>query len=106
MGLDSWNRERGEATELARGGAPTRVSKRGRDRRERGERARLTRTAMRRWRAQAAVSPVLDREGFAHLADPGDDPVWAKVFPLEESPTRWPKKVAHVLTTREWPQVR
>lgn len=42
---------------------------------------------------------LLDREGFAHLADPGDDPVWAKVFPIEESPMRWPKKVAHAITT-------
>lgn len=49
---------------------------------------------------------LLDREGFAHLGDPGDDPVWAKVFPLEESPMRWPEKVAHALTTWDWPTVR
>lgn len=38
------------------------------------------------------VYPLLDREGFADLAEPGDDPVWAKHYPLEESPIRWPKK--------------
>lgn len=45
---------------------------------------------------------LLDREGFAHMADPGDDPVWVKHFPMEESPIRWPKKVAEALTTWEW----
>lgn len=51
------------------------------------------------------VRPVylrLDREGFADMAEPGDDRVWAKDFPLEESPIRWPKKVAEALTTWEW----
>lgn len=39
------------------------------------------------------VRPVyllLDREGFAHGADPGNDPVMAKDLPVEESPGRWP----------------
>ena len=49
---------------------------------------------------------LLDREGFAHSADPVDDPVWMKVFPLDESPIRWPMKVAQCLTTWEWPRVR
>jgi hypothetical protein len=48
---------------------------------------------------------LLDREGFAHGADPGDDPVMAKEFPLEESPVRWPMKVAQALTTWDWPSV-
>jgi hypothetical protein len=48
---------------------------------------------------------LLEREGFALLADPGDDPVMAKVFPLEESPVRWPMKVTHALTTWDWPSV-
>lgn len=45
---------------------------------------------------------LLDREGFKRLADEDDDPVWAKDFPLDESPMRWPTKVAQVLTTWEW----
>lgn len=49
---------------------------------------------------------LLDREGLAPLFDAGDDPVCAKVFPLEQSPTRWPKKVAHALTTWDWSSVR
>jgi len=51
------------------------------------------------------VRPVfllLDREGFKHASGPGDDAVWAKDYPLDESPARWPKKVARVLTTWEW----
>lgn len=48
---------------------------------------------------------LLDREGFSHLADPGDDPVMAKVFPLDESPVRWPMKVAQALTTWEWSSI-
>ncbi len=54
------------------------------------------------------VRPVyllLDREGFAGVSDPDGtdgDPVWAKDFPLEESPARWPMKVAQALTTWEW----
>lgn len=45
---------------------------------------------------------LLDREGFKHLFDPGDDPVYAKDYPLDESRIRWPMKVAQALTTWEW----
>ena len=45
---------------------------------------------------------LLDREGFRHSSDPDDDPVWAKDYPLDESPIRWPMKVAQALTTWEW----
>lgn len=51
------------------------------------------------------VRPVyllLDREGFTRSSAPDDDPVWAKDSPLDESPTRWPMKVAQALTTWEW----
>lgn len=40
---------------------------------------------------------ILDREGFP--GEPGDDPIMAKDLPIEESPYRWPKKVASALTT-------
>ncbi|SKF35954.1 Uncharacterised protein [Mycobacteroides abscessus subsp. massiliense] len=55
--------------------------------------------------ADGQVRPVyllLDREGFIDEANPTDDPVWVKHFPLDESPTRWPLKVAEALTTWEW----
>ncbi|MEE3755216.1 hypothetical protein [Mycobacterium intracellulare] len=45
---------------------------------------------------------LLDREGFKRRSDPSDDPVWAKDYPLDESPVRWPLKVAQALTTWEW----
>lgn len=45
---------------------------------------------------------LLDRQGFAPLAGQGDDPIWAKEFPLDESPVRWPMKVSRVLTTWHW----
>jgi hypothetical protein len=48
------------------------------------------------------VFRLLDREGFKHSSDPDDDPVWAKDYPLDESPMRWPKKIAEALTTWEW----
>lgn len=40
---------------------------------------------------------ILDREGFP--GEPGEDPIMAKDLPIEESPYRWPKKVASALTT-------
>ncbi len=45
---------------------------------------------------------LLDREGFKSEASPDDDPVWAKDFPLDESPERWPMNVAQKLTTWDW----
>ncbi|MDD4865721.1 MAG: hypothetical protein PHQ28_00890 [Mycobacterium sp.] len=45
---------------------------------------------------------LLDRKGFKSETDPLDDPVWAKDLPLDESPMRWPQKVAQALTTWEW----
>lgn len=47
---------------------------------------------------------LLDRRGFINEADPTDDPVWAKDFPIDESPVQWPQKVAEALTTWEWTQ--
>jgi hypothetical protein len=41
----------------------------------------------------------LDRESFP--GEPGDDPIMAKEIPVDESPLRWPKKVAAALTTWE-----
>lgn len=41
---------------------------------------------------------ILDREGFAGQ-QPGDDPIMVKVLPTDESPDRWPMKVAAALTT-------
>ncbi len=46
---------------------------------------------------------LLDREGFAHGVGLANDPVMAKELPLEESPLRWPIKVARALTTWDWP---
>lgn len=54
--------------------------------------------------ADGEVRPIyllLDREGFKRASNPDDDPVWAKDFPLDESPVRWPQKVAQALTTWE-----
>jgi hypothetical protein len=55
--------------------------------------------------ADGQVRPLyllLDREGFIDQANPRDDPVFAKDFPLDESPRRWPLKVAEALTTWDW----
>jgi len=40
---------------------------------------------------------MLDREGFS--MPPGDDPIMSKDLSIEESPSRWPMKVARALTT-------
>lgn len=51
------------------------------------------------------VRPVyllLDRDGFKRKAEPDDDPVWEKDIPIDESPVRWPLKVAQQLTTWHW----
>jgi hypothetical protein len=43
---------------------------------------------------------ILDREGFSTTR--GEDPIMAKELPLDESPSRWPMKVAQALTTWSW----
>jgi hypothetical protein len=45
---------------------------------------------------------LLNRQGFINESDPTDDPVWVKDSPIDESPERWPKKVAEQLATWEW----